>query len=412
MIKVCMVVHQYYDRDSRVRRYAESLANAGARVDVLCLRQPGQRPVEDRDGIRLLSVPIGRSYKTRASYLMEYGRAFVLFAIRLLGLYARNRYQIIHVHNMPDFLTFTVLIPRILGAKLILDIHDPMPEFYMSKYRGGQRSMAVRLMRLQEKLSAGLAHAVITANENFRKNLILRGIPADKITVVNNVADAKLFNRQRYVGESLPPDDHFTLIYPGTIAPRYGLDVAIRALPMLTDQIPQIRLVILGTQTQHVEELAILAEQLNVAPFVEFRPPVPVHQVPDHIAQAQVGIYTALPDAHMDIATPSKVLEYAMMGIPIIASRLKIIEDLFGPSGVMMFKPGSAHEFAACVAQLYQQPERRKEMVRTVDMNFVATHSWRYERQKYLELLNKLLSPVERIASYEERQEVQSEETT
>ncbi|NLG52303.1 MAG: glycosyltransferase family 4 protein [Chloroflexi bacterium] len=410
MIKVCMVVHQYYDRDSRVRRYAESLASAGARVDVLSLREPGQRPVEERDGVRILSIPIGRRYKTRASYVMEYGRAFILFGIRLLELYARNRYHVIHINNMPDFLTFTALIPKLLGAQIILDIHDPMPEFYMSKYKGGQGSMAVRLMRLQERLSAGLAQAVITANDNFRKNLIARGIPADKITVVNNVADSRLFNRQRYAQEFRPPDDQFTLIYPGTIAPRYGLEVAIRALPMLVDQIPQLRLVIQGTMTQHAEELATLAEQLNVARFVEFREAVPVDQVPKHIAQAHIGIYTALPDAHMDIATPSKVLEYAMMGIPIVASRLKIINDLFGSTGVMMFKPGSSHEFASCILQLYQHPELRQEMVRNVDMNFVATHSWRYESQKYIELLNSL-SPVERVALYEDIQEVQSEES-
>src|SRR4051812_21485673 len=122
-----MVVHQYYHHDGRVRRYAESLIDAGMQVDVLCPRDKGYPPVAWDHGSRIFTVPVSRGYRGPLSYLVEYVVALLLFTVWLLVLHIRNRYKIIHIHNMPDFLVFAGLIPKLMGAKLILDIHDPMP---------------------------------------------------------------------------------------------------------------------------------------------------------------------------------------------------------------------------------------------------------------------------------------------
>jgi len=392
MINVCMIVHQYYYRDPRVRRYAEALADAGARVDVLCPRDPSQSFTRKRSGIRVFAIPINRGYGGRWSYVLEYGLALILFTARMLALSARNRYQVIHVHSPPDILMFAALIPKIFGAKVILDIHDPMPEFYMSKYDDHMDSILAWFMKLQEKVSSGLASVIITANSNFKENLLKRGAPADKITVVNNVADPKIFSRARY-RQRRRQDDHFKLIYPGTIAPRYGLDIAIRALPLLVEEIPHLRLVIIGPQVDYADELATLAEELGVSDFVQFRPVLPVDEVPRQLIQADIGIYPALSNPHTDIATPTKVLEYAVMGIPIVASRLKVLQDLFTDSAILFFDPGSVNQFARCVLELYANPGRRDELVRNADRVYVHKHSWTNERSKYFDLLNRLLAP-------------------
>jgi len=387
-----MVVHKYYFRDTRVRRYAEALAGTGAQVDVLSLHGETETPPEQKEGIRVYAIPLHRGYEGRGNYLLEYGAAFVLFTVFLLVLYIKNRYQIIHVHNMPDFLVFTALIPRLLGAQLVLDIHDPMPEVYMSKYQCQTDNLIIRLIELQERLSGMFACTIITANSSFKNNLVRRGVPVDKITVVNNVPDARVFNRDKYHPGGHCASGYFTLIYPGTIAPRYGLDVPIRALPQLVTQIPRLRLVIIGPPTEHAKELAALAEHLKVSSYVEFRPPVPTEEVPHQIAYADVGIYTAIPDPHMSIATPTKVLEYAVMGIPIIAPRLEVLEALFLDSAIMFFEPGNVGQFACCVLELFSNPSRRAELVQKADSSYVRTVSWSYERRMYFNVLNRLLA--------------------
>lgn len=390
-MNVCMVVHQYYYQDARVIRYAEALADMGIQVDILGVRKRGQPQKHARDNIRVYEIPLSREGKFQANYFVQYTLAVILFSLWLLRLHLQRRYKVIHVHNMPDFLIFSALIPRLLGAKLILDIHDPMPEFFMSKYNETREdSRLVKLMRWQEKWSAKRAHAVITANANFQKNLIQRGIPSRKITVVRNIADPKIFDPSHHQPRA-NQGGRFVLLYPGTIAPRYGLDVAIRALPALIHDIPNICLRIIGPDNPHAGELRQLAQQQGVADYVEILPAIPLEAVPAEMMKASVGIYTALPDPHMEIATPSKTLEYAAMRLPIVASRLKAVEEIFDEDEVLFFPPGDSDAFARCVLALYKHPEQHQDMIKHMDEGAAKRHTWNHELQAYIQTLNSIL---------------------
>jgi glycosyltransferase involved in cell wall biosynthesis len=314
-----------------------------------------------------------------------------MITLKLTARSLRTRYDVVHIHNMPNLLIFTALLPRLLGAKLILDIHDLMPEVYMSRHQCGRNHLVVRMLRLEERVSVCFAHAIITACHGFRDALEQRGINPSRLTVVYNVPDPSIFRRD-LVLDSAGRRDVFTMIYPGTFNPRYGLAVAIRALPILAERIGRVRLLLLGAFMPHVTELLSLADELGVSSLIEYRGGVPLGELPVALGQADVGIYTALPDPHMNIAVPGKVLEYAVMGIPIVASRLKVLESLFPPSALMFFEPGDEHQFAECILQLYANPERRAELVRLMDESYVQTHTWRDEMGAYFELLNRLLA--------------------
>ena len=391
-MKVCMVVHSNFSSDSRVRRYVKALATAGAGVDVLCPREPGYPPGSRSDEVRVFTIRSRhRQHSKPSSYLWEYGLALILYCVRLISLYVQNRYQVIHTHNMPDLLILASLLPRLLGARLILDIHDPMPEFYMSKHKGQAGGIVVRILRLQERICADLAHAVVTANPSFKRALIRRGIAPDKITVIHNIPDANLFRRDRFEAERSAAREAFTLIYPGTIAPRYGLDLPIRALPALSRRIPNIRLHIIGKQTHYGAELVQLAKELNVRSFLRMTPGVPLDMIPGLMAVSDVGIYTGLPDSHMDIAMPGKVLEYAVMGLPVVSSRLKVVEGSLPPNSLSLFEPGNVEEFAQCVIDLYENPALRAKLVDNMDQGYVRKHSWHAEQKRYIDLINQLV---------------------
>jgi glycosyltransferase involved in cell wall biosynthesis len=392
-LRVCMVVHAYYYRDTRVRRYVDTIVAAGGRVDVLCLRDQDGPRGQGRGDARVITIPVGRGANGFWGYVREYASAFVLFSVRTLGLHIRNRYDVIHVHNMPDFLVFAALVPKLLGARVILDIHDAMPEFYMSKFSLEGKSAIIRLLRLQERLAAGVADAVITANAAFGDRIAARGVRESKVVVVNNYPDTGLFDRRRHDGKRRGRGQGFDLLYPGTIAPRYGLDVAIAALPMLVGTIPKLRLVIVGRQVEYTRELCELAIELGVRPFVEFRHPVRVDEVPGLMAGADIGIYPARPDAHMNVAMPVKVLEYAAMGIPIVASRIKVLESVFDESSIMFFEPGNVLQFAECVEEVFNRPGLGAKLARNAGKIVTGALCWRSESQRYLDLLDQLRGP-------------------
>ncbi len=382
-----MIDYRCYQHDAYLRRYIDALLHSGAQVDVLCLQSRSDTIVDETHGLRIFAIPVTRSTGNLLAHFVGYSLAFVLFALWLLVLYVKERYQVIHVHNMPDFLIFTAFVPKMLGAKLILDIRDPMPEFYQSRYQSCAQSLSVRALQLQEKASAAMANAVITANTSFKENLRSRSIAEEKITVIPYIPDPRIFDRHRFNRNGQAQT--FTLIYPGTLAPRYGLDLAIRALPLLRQTLPQVRLSIIGPQTSYSVRLAELAGHLGVSALVTFTPLLPVEEIAQQIADADIGVYPALPDPHMNIATPMKVLEYATVGIPIIASRLKVLEDLFGDAAILFFEAGEVEQFVRCVIELFNNPDRRLQLTQNAD-KVLLQHNWEDQRHAYLHLLSRL----------------------
>ncbi len=390
--KICMIVHKNYYHDVRVRRYVESLIKTGASVDVICLAPYHlDEAFEAHDRIRVYPIPIRHGGQSRIGYILEYLFSFILYFIRLSVLHVQNRYQVIHIHNMPDFLIFSALMPKIMGTPLILDIHDLMPEVFISKYGEQSNRLILSLLKLQEKLSCWLADEVITVNSICETNLINRGIPPGKIIVVHNYPNSAVFDRNLYLNECDSPREHFTLIYPGTLAPRYGLETVVRALPQLKTQIPEIRLLIFCQNTPYKDELQQLADQLGVLSCIEMKPLIRNEEIPHQLIGADIGIYPAINDVHMSLATPTKVLEFSAMGIPIVSSRLRMVEEIFGDSAIMFFEAQNVSQFTQCVMELYQSPTLRAKLTASAYQMFVQKFSWDHEFRVYFEMLHHLL---------------------
>jgi glycosyltransferase involved in cell wall biosynthesis len=390
-MKVCMVGFFVYSGDGRVKGYAESLVRANVSVDVLSIHGFSKSKAIAQNGVRVFRIPIRRTRKNPITYIFEYGSALLLLGFLLTRMFIKEHYDVIHVHNMPDFLVFSSLIPKMFGAKIILDIHDPMPEVYLSKFPKANNDFGVKLIRLEEKVSTRFADAVITANSHFRKNLITRGVQSSKITVVHNFPDPNIFSRLAYSSTKEKKREHFTLIFPGTIAPRYGLEVAIRAMPQIKSKIKNVKLLIIGQEDGYAKSLVSLANQLGVASVVEFRPAVRLEAIPKLLAQADIGIYPALPDPHMRIAVPGKLLEFAAMGIPVLSSRLEIVEEIFGDTAAVLFEPGNSNQFAKSVIKLYKNPRLREKLIHNADRTILQKRSWEQEFIAYLNVLARLL---------------------
>ena len=148
-------------------------------------------------GVGVFRLPMKRLRGSKFAYLWQYTR-FLLSAFWFL---ARNslvkKYDVVHVHNMPDFLVFAALVPRLRGARILLDLHDPMPELMMSIYGLAADRGAVRLLRMLERCSIRFAHLVLTPNITFKDLFVSRGCPPDKMQIVMNSPQIEVFDPAR-----------------------------------------------------------------------------------------------------------------------------------------------------------------------------------------------------------------------
>ena len=389
-MKICMLVHQNYFNDQRVIRYADTLIQQGHQVDVICPVNKKFTHMKKDSPVKVNTIPVYHGNSNHAlEYLLEYAIAFFLYFFLMTWRFIIRGYDVIHVHNMPDFLVFTALIPRIFGAKMILDIHDPFPEFYQSKFNASSDSKLAKILFFEERMSIYFVHAVITANHNFRDNLVARGVPEDKVTVVRNFPDRSVYNRKNFQEMGSKDHEKFVIAYPGTIAPRYGLEVAIKGVATLVDEFPRLELRIIGPETAHKQKLRELVTTLGISDHVKILPAVKMVEVPLVLSQADMGMYPAFPDPHMDIAIPTKVLEFTVMGLPVIASELTVIKQLFEHGKVYTFPPGDHQAFAAILGNCLRARCDLDEMVAYNDEHLLPEWKWSLEREYYLDLISQ-----------------------
>lgn len=395
----CMVVHAYYPiGETRVEREALALLDNDYEVDVICLRGTDEPWYEQAQGVNIYRLPMKR-HKGRGRFiqLLEYLAFFSLAFSKLISLHRQRRYASIQVHNLPDFLVFTSLVPKMTGARVILDLHDLMPEFYAALTGGDQSRWPVRLVRLQEKVSCRFADHVITVTDVWRKTLIDRGVPEDKVSVVMNVANDRVFYQESGASKPTRNTDTFNLVYHGTFTHRYGVDLIIQAIDKVRHQIPDIHLSLFG-EGETRDELIALTKKLNLQKHVHIsQNSLHVSELPRVIRQADIGIVPNRSDIFTDGLLPTKLMEYVALGIPVIAARTPTIESYFDDTMVQFFSPGDVADLADCILTLHANPARIDQIAKNSNQ-FNQTYSWPRVAANYVNLVNQLnahhLSPA------------------
>jgi glycosyltransferase involved in cell wall biosynthesis len=391
-IRHCMVVHNYYPfAETRVQRQAETLINYGCNVDIICLRFADEPEVEKVQGVSVYRLPLRRNKQGGpVMQLFEY-LAFLIFAFfKLSALHLKRRYHTVQVHNLPDFLVFAALIPKLTGSRVLLDLHDLMPEFFCAKFDTVMDSMPVRLIRWQEWLSCRFADHVITVTESWRQTLIQRGIAPNKCSVVMNVADSRYFSTNgSNIVNSSSEDDYFRLIYHGTLAHRYGIDLALRALAQVRQEIPNVRLTIHG-RGEYLDDIVKIIDELGVQAQVQLSTEfLPTAELPKLIKSNQVGLVPYRRDIFTDGILPTKLMEYTASGLPAIVAHTPGIAAYFDENMVEFFTSEDVDDLARCIRTLYHDRMRLSQLSQN-SAKFNQRYNWDSQAAAYYQLIERL----------------------
>jgi glycosyltransferase involved in cell wall biosynthesis len=387
--KLCMVVHAYYPLgETRVQREAEALLDQGYQVDVVCLRRPGEPAVAVHRGIGIHRLPVGR-HKNSGAFVQfwEYLAFLSLAFFKLSALHLRKRYDVVQVHNPPDFLVFAALVPKLAGTPLILDLHDLMPEFFLFRFGAGRESLPARLVFWQEQIACRFADHVITVTEHWRQSLIERGVPGTKCSVLMNLADPRIFCRPAQI-DRRRDQDQLHLVYHGAIPEHNGLDLALRAVAQLRAESPGLRLTVIGWG-EHLDELLRLTTELGLEEQVRFEGFMPVEELPAHILAADLAVVPYRDNLFTGELLPTKLLEYAALGVPAIASRTRGISAYFDDTMVQFFAPGDANELASCIRELHHDRDRLAALAENIQ-EFNRRHNWQNQSAEYGQLVDRL----------------------
>lgn len=382
-----MIAYTHYETDPRVIRAAEAALEGGFSVDAITLRRPDQFLSEIVRGVRVYRVQARYRGRSLLRYAWEYVKFFTLCTLMSAYLFLSRRYKIVHIHNMPDALVFSSIVPKIFGAKVILDIHDPMLETYGSKFRTLAKSAVSRLLLFQEKLSVAFADKTITVSEPVKDGILVKhGYHPETIGVVANFADENIFTPLKYPST----EGLIRFVFHGTILERYGLRTVVEAVAKV-HQRERLRVRIIG-EGDFSNTLNDMIHNYGVGDVVEFvNRMYPLHEIPQMLSDCHVGLVP------LDIGTsrvanyalPLKLVEYASLGLPAISIRNAAIEYYFQPDECVFFESGDAASLAKMMLRVVEDPgiltQYRNGLVKVRERLL-----WSKEKKKYVSMLQRL----------------------
>jgi glycosyltransferase involved in cell wall biosynthesis len=301
---------------------------------------------------------------------------------------------------MPDVLVFSVLIPKLLGAKVILDIHDPMPETFGAKYaRQGRSNGVYRALLFLEKLSVAFATKTVTVNHPVRDGVLVKhGYSVDAIDVVANFADDRLFRPLPHA----PIEGRIRCVFHGTILERYGLRTLVEAVAQLRHR-DRIRVRLIG-EGDFSETLKGLIAQHKVGDVIEFDNRVyPLQEIPRVLSDCHVGLVPLDITPISDFALPLKLIEYTCLGLPSVTVNSTAISYYLRADECMLYPPGDSTALAKILDGIAENPRRLDEYRRRLP-GAQARMSWSREKQKYVAMLRSLagdLSPLRSVSASE-----------
>ncbi len=385
--RVCMITHSFYESDNRVTRYAEALAARGDQVDVLALRRTAELPKQETiEGVRVhrLQDRFGKTESSKFAYLWPLVRFLGLTSWWVTRSHASQRYDLLHIHNMPDFLVYAAWLPRLTGSRIILDIHDIVPEFYASKFSEGKPSVTTSALKLIERSAARFADHVIVSNHLWLEKYQARTASEGKCSVFINNVDSRIFQpvpRTRQDGRKI-------VIFPGGLQWHQGLDIALRAFKQVRRELPQAEFHIYGDGNMK-PSLVALAAELGFKGEVKFFEPVGVRQVARIMANADLGVVPKRADSFGNEAYSTKIMEFMSLGIPAVVSKTKIDQFYFNDSVVRFFESGNSDALAVAMIEVLKDDNLRRSLIANASA-YADRHSWKQRKTDYLHIVDEL----------------------
>ncbi|MGA5077418.1 glycosyltransferase family 4 protein [Streptomyces griseoincarnatus] len=361
--------------DRRVWQECRTLRDAGWEVDVIC-PQGTKRDTEPEaviDGVRIHRYPLRAATGGPAGYLKEYGAALWHTArlARKVG-----PVDVVHACNPPDLLFLPALRLKRQGAAFVFDQHDLVPELYLSRFGRG-KDLLYRGVCALERATYRAADVVLATNESYKDVAVRRGgrRPED-VFVVRSAPDTERFHPVDPEPELKRGKPHL-LCYLGVMGPQDGVDYALRALAKLRDEVGRSdwHAVFVGAGDTF-DAMVELSRELGLDGQVEFTGRVPDADLVRWLSTADVCLSPDPCNPLNDVSTMNKVLEYMVMGRPIVSFDLKEARVSAGEAAVYA-KGDDEGEFAALIARLLDDPEERSRMGKSGQERINGPLAWR-----------------------------------
>jgi glycosyltransferase involved in cell wall biosynthesis len=376
-------------RDRRVWRECLALVATGYQVSVICPAQAGEPRVEQRQGVAIYRYPPAPDATNTIGFLYEFAYSWGRTLLLSLKVLRREGFDVIQACNPPDTYFAIAWLFRPLGKRFVYDQHDLAPETYQARFDAPSRALLWAL-RLLERLTYRTADRVIATNDSYRRVALTRGGKApEDVVVVRNGPDPEAM-RRRSAHPELRNGRRYLCCYVGIMAPQDGVDLAVRAADVLVHKMGRrdCSFALLGDGDSY-QPVRALVDQLDLEDYVAMPGFVKDDELAAYLSTADLGLCPEPRNPFNELSTMVKTMEYMAFELPVLAFDLKETRFSAGDAAVYV-TPNDVTEFAAAIAALLDDPDRRAAMGRAGRRRVEETLAWPLQAPAYVQVFDEL----------------------
>ena len=318
-------------------------------------------PEETVDGLHFYRTPAGKGMLSRLPVLNQ-KQVIDGLVRRLEEVIPKVKPDVLHAHSPCLNAIAALRAGKKFGIPVVYEVRAFWEDAAVDHGTSREFGLRYRLTRALETYALKNVDAVTTICEGLRKDIVARGIPASKVTVIPNAVDIGAFAvgglADLALKHKLGLQDKRLIGFIGSFYAYEGLDVLLRAVPLMTPAMPDLRVLLVGGGPQDAQ-LKQLAKELGIEDKVVFTGRVPHAEVQRYYDLLDVLVYPRLSMRLTDLVTPLKPLEAMAQGRVLAASdvggHLELIED--GKTGVL-FKADDPRSLAEKVGQLLERQQQ------------------------------------------------------
>jgi glycosyltransferase involved in cell wall biosynthesis len=386
-----LLENQPYPQDHRVRREAVALARAGYRVTVICPAVDGQPWREVVDSVRVYRYRAPRPASGFFGYLWEYGYSTASsFFLSFLAFFNEG-FDVVHAHNPPETFVFIGAFYKLFGKRFVFDHHDLSPEMYRARFSSGGSKIVYRVLILLEGLTCRLADHIIATNESYKKVEIERhGVPPERITVVRNGVEVPR-DRPVSADRDLRTNEKTIIGFLGVMGFQDGMDYLLRAFHHLRYTLGRsdFYCVLMGDGDAWASATK-LAQKLRLEEHVWFPGPVHGDRLFCYLSAVDICVDPDPSNDYNNRCTMIKMMEYMAYAKPIVAFDLPE-HRVTAQQAAVYVKPNDELAFAKAIAELMDDPAKRKAMGMFGRHRIETQLAWHYSIPKLLAAYRKVL---------------------
>jgi glycosyltransferase involved in cell wall biosynthesis len=394
-MRIGMILDKTFPPDPRVENEAISLVKNGFDVYLFCLNYGNQKKEETINEIKVRRYASNKFFYKLSALVYTFPFYSFIMAKKIKRFLVDNAIQTIHIHDI-QIADAVFKANKKLKLPTVLDLHDNMPEvikFYphLQKFPGKQLISPKKWKKKEEEFIKK-ATKIITVSQEFIDEVVDRtNISKNKITLVPNTVQKEFYKEAKMDNSILKRyKKNFVLLYLGDTAIRRGLLTAINALPQLIKKIPNIKLVIVGSNTTD-SVLFKTVTNSKIDNYVDFEGWQNVALFPSYIKASTICISPLYRNKQHDVAFANKLFQYMSLGKPLLVSNAiaqkKLIEKV---NSGLVHKEKDPIDFAKKVLKLYKYKSLRLKFGENGKHFIENEFNWDKTSEKLIDLYKKI----------------------